>query len=428
MMKQSAIRLLVLVAAVLLLGVSCYWTPQDEENVEGSLSLDMSGIATQAGVTGDTARVYLLAERGKAQGLYPLGDGEDYVDVDVDDTLTIDGIAPGYSYRVLISFGTDRGSWFEVTEYAESEPIEVESGSQVEVEVSVEVSPFVYPGGDAAGLNGKELNGVVAPGRIYVADERTVYELTNLDTLSNSVSLLPTINGISRGDTHDYIVNTDEGLFYGTVSDLLGALPTRQTDYTGAVTLSAQFTDDIVFQGPGIIGGAIAITAAMDDWTTVDVSGFVAGSPIRDYAIDTANNEAVVVSALGTFRASVNDFGPDEDWDSISADLDFLEEHIPARILSVGYNGTDELYVGTDNGIYTDDGAGPLFGSDATIIRDIASGSGGVQAYLGPYFLFLSDGSRIPFVAGFPGNPNDMTWGGSALFITGDQGIVRMIP
>ncbi|MFP4566941.1 MAG: hypothetical protein ACLFNX_10610, partial [Spirochaetaceae bacterium] len=156
-MKRSAIRLLVLSGALLLFAVSCYWTPQDEENVEGSLSVDVSGISTQAEVTGNTARVYLLAEKGKAQGLYPLDDGEDYVDVDVDDTLTIDGIAPGFDYRVLISFGTDRGSWFEVTEYAESDPVEVESGSQAEVSVSVEASPFVYPGGSADVVNGKEL-------------------------------------------------------------------------------------------------------------------------------------------------------------------------------------------------------------------------------------------------------------------------------
>ncbi|MFO7780206.1 MAG: hypothetical protein R6W94_01115, partial [Spirochaetia bacterium] len=168
MKRSTAIRLLTLAAALLILGVSCYWTPQDEENVEGSLSLDMSSISTQADISSgsDTARVYLLAERGKAQGLYPLGDGEDYVDVDVDDTLTIDGIAPGFSYRVLISFGTDHGSWFEVTEYAESDPVEVESGAQAEVTVSVEDATqfLTYPSSGAAGLNGKELKGVVHSG------------------------------------------------------------------------------------------------------------------------------------------------------------------------------------------------------------------------------------------------------------------------
>ena len=201
MMKRSAIRLLVLVAAVLLLGVSCYWTPQDEDNVEGSLSLDMSGIATQADVTGDTARVYLLAERGKAQGLYPLGDGEDYVDVDVDDTLTIDGIAPGYSYRVLISFGTDRGSWFEVSEYAESDPVEVESGSQAEVEVSVEDAAVSVSGWGYAGVNGKELNGVVLSTRVYVADSDRVYDLATDLVSADTTNITPVINSVSRGDT-----------------------------------------------------------------------------------------------------------------------------------------------------------------------------------------------------------------------------------
>ncbi|MFP4567295.1 MAG: hypothetical protein ACLFNX_12415, partial [Spirochaetaceae bacterium] len=72
------------------------------------------------------------------------------------------------------------------------------------------------------------------------------------------------------------------------------------------------------------------------------------------------------------------------------------------------------------------------FDSANTIISKIAADGDNV-AFLGPYYLFIYDNSagsvsRYPFVAGFPGNPNDMTWGGSTLYITGDEGIVSITP
>ena len=436
-MKRSAIRLLILVAAVLLLSVSCYWTPQDEDNVEGSLSLDMSGISTQASVNGDTARVYLLAERGKSQGLYPLGDGEDYVDVDFDDTLTIDGIAPGNGYRVLVSFGTDRGSWFEVSEYAESEPIEVESGSQAEVEVSVlDAAEFLtYPSSGASSLNGKDLNGVVHNGsNLFVADSAEVYGANEaLDTdVTAADPASGTINSISRGDgSSPLLVNTTNGIYYGDSSVL------SQSSYTGNVTLSTYFEADagegVVFQGPGVVGASDGLGSALDDWVIVDVGDTVSGDPVRDYSVNRGTGIAVV-SAFGAFVAETNDFadlasGSDTEWDTIANEVSFLEEDIPARILAVGY-GSASLYVGTDDGVYLANGTRPGFASENTIISKIAADGTNV-AFLGPYYLFIHDGSsvqRYPFVAGFPGNPNDMTWGGGTLFITGDEGIVSITP
>ncbi|NBF40673.1 MAG: hypothetical protein GVY14_09675 [Spirochaetes bacterium] len=443
MKRSTVIRILALAVALLILGVSCYWTPQDEENVEGSLSLDMSGIATQADVTGDTARVYLLAEKGKAQGLYPLGDGEDYVDVDVDDTLTIDGIAPGFSYRVLISFGTDRGSWFEVTEYAESDPVEVESGSQAEVTVSVvDATQFLtYPSSGAAGLNGKELNGVVFSTSVYAADSDRVYDIATGLESANTTNITPVINSVSRGDaTNPVLVNTQGGIYAPTNSPLSG-------DYIDPVTLSTAFDGRVILQGPGIIAAADAIGAAADDWAVVDLGDTIAGDPIRDYAVSGTN--AAVVSALGSFTSNSTEFSGLNDgstWDDISDLVTFLDQDIPARILSVGYGeatlfapGTS-LYVGTDDGVYeydTNDSGntgGPLFQSSNTIISKIASNSDGDVAFLGPYYLFIYDESessvsRFPFVAGFPGNPTDMTWDDNdpgSLYITGKEGIVRI--
>lgn len=427
MTKRNAIRLLALAGAVLLLGVSCYWTPEDDGNVEGSLSLDMSGISTQAEVTGETARVYLLAEKGKSQGLYPLDDGEDYVDVDVDDTVTIDGIAPGFSYRVLISFGNDNGSWFEVTEYAESESIEVESGSQAEVTVSVETSPFTFPA-PVTGVNGKALNGVVFSTDVYAADADQLYDIAaNLQT-AGSTDITPTINSVSRGDNDPVLVNTQSGI-YDESNNLLS------TQYTGPVTLSAEFGDDLIFQAPGTIGAVGDIgTGNASDWAVVDVGDTVAGNPVRDYAINTGASSLALVSALGSFTASANSFDSLDDsatWDDIADQVTFIDSDIPARILAVGYGGST-LYVGTDDGVYLSDGTRPPgFTSQNTIISEIASDGTNV-AFLGPYYLFIYDGAnveRYPFVAGFPGNPTDMTWDDNdpgTLYITGDEGIVSI--
>ncbi|NBC29989.1 MAG: hypothetical protein GVY29_08350, partial [Spirochaetes bacterium] len=400
MMRRSAIRLLVLAGLLLLFAVSCYWTPQDEENVEGSLSLDMSGISTQADVTGNTARVYLLAEKGKSQGLYPLGDGEDYVDVDVDDTLTIDGIAPGYSYRVLISFGTDRGSWFEVSEYAESDSVEVESGSQAEVEVSVvDATQFLtYPSSGASGLNGKELNGVVHSGsNVFVTDSTNVYG-ANAALTADVAAADPaagTINSISRGDgSSPLLVNTSNGIYHGTSSSL------NQSSYTGSVTLSAYFDNGgenkgVVFQGPGVFGASDGLESPIDDWVIVDVGDVIAGDAVRDYSVNSGTGIAVV-SAFGSFVADTIDFttletGSDTEWDTIANEVSFLEEFVPARILSVGYGGST-LYVGTDDGVYESDGTRPPFDSANTIISEIAS-DGTDVAFLGPYYLFIYDDS-----------------------------------
>jgi hypothetical protein len=93
----------------------------------------------------------------------------------------------------------------------------------------------------------------------------------------------------------------------------------------------------------------------------------------------------------------------------------------------VGYNG-GTLYVGTDDGVFEGDGTRPSFDTENTIVNDIASGGGGTIAFIGPYYLFLDDGTRIPFAAGFPGNPTDLTWGSGTLYITGDEGIVSYTP
>jgi hypothetical protein len=110
---------------------------------------------------------------------------------------------------------------------------------------------------------------------------------------------------------------------------------------------------------------------------------------------------------------------------------------VPAAILSVGVEGSN-LYVGTDDGVWelgTGLGAAATrLAGENTIISDIGVQDSNDYAFLGPYYLYLrkssgtetTGGSLVgyPFVAGFPGNPNDVAWNGNAVYITGDEGIV----
>ena len=452
MTMRTAIRILALAGALLILGVSCYWAPQNEQ--DGTITVEMGQITGQAQLSegSDTARVYLLVEQGSSQGLYPLDGGEMYADVDFDETISIEGIAPGSGYRVLISFGSEQNGFFQVTEYAESEPITVESGADAEVTVQVQDSPFVYPSDGADELlNGQDLNGVVfTGGAAFVADASSVFRVQpNLQgAVAEDLGGEPEINTLSRGDDHPVLVNTQEGIFYRD-----GAGNWAQTNYQEPVTLSAQFADDVIFQSTEKLGVAANIDDPVEDWVEVPVGEVTAGSPIRDYAIDfslgTGGGEAGValVSVFGAFRAETGVFdtlADDSDWDDIQdaidsteEDLGFFDNDVAGQILSVGYgtSGTEStLYVGTDQGVFeeTSPGTFELIPETAgNLISRVAAGGSDVRAFVGPYYLYVTDGETTvsyPFVAGFPGNPTDFTWGTvngtPALYIAGDEGLV----
>lgn len=433
MRRQNVVRLIALAGALLLLGVSCYLNPESETD-DGSITVEMGLITAQAGVSGETARLYLLAEQGASQGLYPLDGGEQFVEVDTEDTITIEGVAPGSGYRVLISFGSAGDGFFEVTEYAESDPFEVKSGTASDVSVDVSDGPFIYPSGDAEDLNGKDLGGVVFNNdEVFVADEDTLYRVVpDLGSRAAAPQTVPaSVNTVSRGGANPVLVNTDEGIFYPD-----GAGGFEQSGYQDPVTLSAQFDEDVIFQGPGVIGATGNIANPVSEWAAIDVGEVVSGSPIRSYAVRGGNS--AVVTAFGAFRAETGAFetlGEESTWDDIQAKVGFFDSDVPAKIISVGYNAGGTLYVGTDSGIYRGlpDGSfeGPVFDSAGSIITQVASGSGDRQAFLGPYYLYVWNAAeetlaRYPFVAGLPGNPTDITFGGDRLYITGDEGLVAL--
>jgi len=431
-----------------------------------------------------TARVYLLDSNN---AVFPLGESTEYKESPISSTgkdVTLDNIPAGSGYRVLISIGslTD-GIFLNVTQYGQSEPVSISSGSTADVNIILKSSPF------SEYLKGKEIMGVkINPtdNQVYAAGPDSLYKGTDPGSMESkplppadpsyevqSLSIGKVISG--TGIIDQVWLNTNKGILpYDGSSfntnfskNLIAGSDVTILD-SGALDLSITApVVSVFYQIDGGLGGVYITDSTKDtpgewNWLNIDLSDVISGQPVSGFYI--TDNYAYFATKLGAFRLSAEIIKAYNDNVTNIPDLmdyaDFFsvtdsKGEIPIVSLA-GYTSGSDVYlvIGTERGAYTvklTESGTDVFA--ATAAPELVNGTAGYNitkiaaldathiALLSDRDLFISNGSTVthyPFNSGLPGTltPSgkpgkltDLTWFNSTeLLISGTEGLVGITP
>jgi hypothetical protein len=463
-MKRKALILLSLISLLALISTSCYWRP---DSSLGSLRVDVSGIASRLGNTGDVIRVYLIADGllfsagGEAPFMAEVPASGDFSQ---EQKINISGLPVGPEYRVMVGLGPVNSGIFQPYNYADSGRLQVSPNADTAVRVTLQnISyPYGYAPSFSPDLLGLELTGVVQSDYydIYAAKADYLYYpyygipaswslYDSFDLTSESYR----VNSLSRGASFGPLsvgtyLNSNKGIYQFTNSDgfqidaSFSSTLSGTRDIRGSSSLTVPGTDvdyAVFFRRNGGLGGTYVPYADSSDpslwkWVNVEMAA-VTDMTVSEYNAYYAANGKVFVLAPAYLR----DPALAENRKNLS---------VPAPVQSLGFRpyvsgspgGT--LYMGTTDGVWEMDvdesTSAPYVTPASSPIQAVAAGdrieriainsnTTYHEAYLSRYYLYIAKSLnfyKIPFFAVIPGRATGMAWDNSwNLYISGTEGL-----
>lgn len=287
---------------------------------------------------GDKVRIQLL-RNGK---IVPQG-GQDYLEVAfANQTLTIDQLAPGTGYKVLVSGGSYNNGFFQVKDFGKSNLFEITAGVETAVPITAPDTPVKLVTG-SAGTKGAA---AVVGSTLYTLVGGAVEKSTDGSTFAITGTFVGTgykVNSFSAGlattksstpvESKQLWVNTDQGISVLTEGSPLPAPEILGKDSNGVATHDH---DNVLFSG--------SVAVINDIGTNPDG---------KTYYLHLYGGDGI--SAGARFEQSGS---PDTTWYSVNGKLDSLPSQVTDVLgksgsLFLGYAKADNFaYVATSLGIY----------------------------------------------------------------------------
>jgi hypothetical protein len=297
-------------------------------------------VALTAGT--DHVRIQLL----RNGNIVPQG-GQDYQDVVfANQTVTIDQLAPGTGYKILVSAGTATSSgFFQVKDYGATDPFEITAGVESAVSVSAPDTPAKLVTSGSRGA------ATVVSGSLYAlfgkslkssADGSTFNTVGTLTDITTGWSGTPLINSFSTGldtsGTEQLWANTSDGIsiFSGT------SFPTPRIQGENDSSGNPTYTNDNV-----LFSGSVQVT---NDIVATSDPNYGKKYDLHLYGGDG-------ISAGARFVTEGAPSSTDAVWYSVNGKLDSLPSSLTDVLgksnLFLGYAKTDNFaYISTSLGIY----------------------------------------------------------------------------
>ena len=376
------------IVAAALLFASCYWNPQSGT---GSITLHISGPASRsitAPTTVSYARVFLYTDNGDT----PVNVGESTAFAEAalsggSGSVTVQNVPAGPQYKLVLVLGTkDTSSGvFLPASYSQTQSAFAITANKDNVVALA--APQALQGTDSSGqpvpvqydLMGKNLTGAtIANGYWAASTSNTLFAAIGSGLVNTSYSTLTpggTINSLSAASPDPAGYFSDE-IWMNTTSGIVtfdpsnGQLPPVPTGgpstsvlMSGSYAIATRTGEDAVFYadkdglGGVVFGGQINVPY----WVTIPITD-VSVPPVLDFAfhvITTTGDTAYFATKLGAFAVGSDVLSVGNNT------LAYLLNHAAffsvvdpngnnPFINSLTLDGFDtELYVGTNNGIYT---------------------------------------------------------------------------
>ena len=269
-------------------------------------------------------------------------DGQDYQDVVfANQTVTIDQLAPGTGYKILVSAGTATSSgFFQVKDYGASDPFEITAGVESAVSVSAPDTPVTL----VKQTDGSRGAAAVVNSQLYVLAGHLILKSANGSSFSDtstSVGSSYKVNSFAMGlatttasvESQQLWVNTDQGISVATEGSPLPAPVILGKDDNGVATSSH---DNVLFSG--------SVAVVNDIGTNPDG---------KTYYLHLYGGDGI--SAGARFEKSGS---PDSTWYSVNGKLDSLPTEVTDVLgksgsLFLGYAKADSFaYIATSLGVY----------------------------------------------------------------------------
>ena len=276
----------------------------------GSLKVQLPGGQSRAGVTtfgtgasSDAIRLQLT----RNGTIIPLGGG-DFLEKSiaaVGSTVSIDGLAPGPGYVLLVSAGhRAAGETFYTTDsFQKSDPFEITAGVDTSVSVALAASRIAVLEATAGSPHGA----TVVNGHLYYIQGSSVFTATGISH-SSLTNLSPaTVNGLSN-DGSSVVVNTSQGIAVDnegwTISMYDASEQTIHPNVLDSGTATIGGTQFAYYSGPGSTAGlrTSGSWSSLADLFSLNTSlqNALTGQVIRGFA--ASSNYLYLSTSIGAYR------------------------------------------------------------------------------------------------------------------------------
>jgi hypothetical protein len=406
----------------------------DGSSENGGISLNFSAGSKALG-GGTEARLWVYSNNI----LVPKSSSVEYYNVVIDPiaggSLTIEDLPPGEAYRFVVAAGNPSGATFIPTAFGTSPLFSIKTG--VETSVAIELKEIAIVT-DLPGINLKSVvvSAPIAAPTITAATGNAIYQGTEIELLAftpwNTAN--GTINSLSltADSPPNVLVNTTAG-----VRNTSGTLIGTWSGTPPSVLQSGGINDVYFYQAEKELGGKSGVA---NNWNRVELDIPVAGKPVLDLLvkeIDSAVYGYFATRVAGAFRISSGDIDSVKLEDILSGNenspITFFGKGLPLIQAFGNIEGSDELYLGTKNGVYKTNLLNPKT-TTPTLISEtkglnvtkiVVQGSD--QAFLTARELVVLKGGtklyKMPFLTSTVGTLTDMAWQGTNLIVTGTSGI-----